>query len=483
MEITRRALLGSSLGAITVAALAACTGPVQSSVSSTSGSAAELTWWDLNVNLQKANAVEYAAFKKKTGASVKYTYIDASKLGQSLQLARQSKELPDIHGVGGLNQTTAALVAAGWFSPIEWDKKTQASFGKDALVEGIHVFGGKVYTFPIFADRQYDPATWFNHELIKKSGLDPDDPPTGYDEFRAACRQIQKKNSGVYGVILNLGMSDRMSDQVNALAQAAGFQGIGGREFKTGEFAYESDAYLEVFEFLLALKTDGLLFPGSTSLTDATARVRWAAGGAGYFLDGPWCAGTVQTSIKDFLPQVDCGPILRPKTSSNVALYNLRAAGNYYISSESKHVDEASQLLALLASKQYGIGIANAMAQPPHNLSAVSSSTAVKPWKRLVKEFEKTVYLAPDPLQKNINTREVAARLKGVTLLGDVLAGAFSGAVTDVKGALAKLSDDTSADYAQALTAAKSAGIDVSESDYAFGDWKPGADYTGYHHG
>jgi len=72
----------------------------------------------------------------------------------------------------------------------------------------------------------------------------------------------------------------------------------------------------------------------------------------------------------------------------------------------------------------------------------------------------------------------VDAQRKPITPhVGNILQGYLAGSITDLKGALKKLSDATEADRQQAMTKAKSSGAKVSMDDYAFSDWKPGQDY------
>lgn len=477
-HLNRRTFLGLSAAA-TASVLGACSTGSPGGGDASGGTSGPITWWDHNVNLQKANGAAYQAFTKESGIEVEYTYHQTAKLGQALQLAKQSDQLPDVHSTAGLESSIPALIGEGWFKPLSWDDEQKGKFGDDGLVEGLHSFDGKPYSFPIFADRQYTAVTWFNKTLIEKAGLDPAAPPTSYDDFRAALRKVQEANKGSAGWIWALGHTGRLAEQVNALAQAAGFEGQGGELFATGEFAYHDDAYVQVIEFLASLQQDKLMFPGSSSLDDQTARARWATGAAGFYFDGPWCTGTVQTEMPDFLPQVEVGPMLLPNAGDEVVAYRGRAGGNYYISGGSGRPEEVSDLLAHLVTPEYNTAIANAMAQPPYDLSVVEASNAVEPWKRLVKWFESSVFIAPTAVLRNPDIQQVSRHSKAVKPgLGEIVQGVFSGDVTDIKGTLKKLSDGLAKDRAQALTKATSDGAKVEEDAWAFSNWKPKADFT-----
>lgn len=472
-RLSRRTVLAGSAGLAGAAALAGCSSGADGGSATNGG----ITWWDHNVNLQKANGAAYAEFTAASGTQVAYTYIQTAKLGQSLQLAKQSNQMPEIHSTAGLELSVPALIADGWFAPIEWADDVVARFGDDGLVEGQHVFDGKIYTFPIFADRQYPAAVWFNTDFISQAGIGA--PPKTYDEFRDACRKVKAANDGAAGFVFALGHTGRMNEQINALAQAAGFEGIDGVRYATGEVAYDDDAYVTVFELFQALKADKTVFPGVGSLDDQTARTRWAAGAADYYLDGPWCSGTVQTELPQFLPKVGVGQMLVPDASTEVVAYRNISGGNYFISSGSKRPDQCAELLSHLVSPAYNVAVANAMAQPPYDLDAVAQSTAVQPWRDLVEAYASTVFLGPQANLANPDVPKVARFSKPVKPgLGDLLQGVYSGDVTDVRGALKTLSDAVRADREQAIAKAVAAGAEVSLDDYAFSNWKPRTDYT-----
>jgi ABC-type glycerol-3-phosphate transport system substrate-binding protein len=474
----RRGLLAGS-AALAAAGVAGCTDPGTGFNAGTEAEDATgaITWWDHNVNLQKANGAAYDAFTEESGIGVEYTYVQTAKLGETLQLAKQSDQLPDIHSTAGLQLSVPALIADGWLQEITWDDQIKQAFGDNGLVEGLHVFDGKIYSFPIFTDKQYVAAQWYNKSFVQKAGIA--EPPTTYDTFREACRKVQSANEGASGFIFALGHTGRLTEQVNVMAQAAGFEGEGGVTFTTGEFAYHDDGYVAAIEFLLSLQTDKLLFPGSSNLDDQTARARWAAGAAGYYMDGPWCSGTVQTEMPQFLDSLDVGPMLVPDDSTELVAYTGRKGGNYFISGSSDRGQDCSQLLSYLVSPDYNVAIADAMAQPPYDLSAIEKSKAIEPWRRLIDHYQEVVFISPQAALRNRAVQEVAANSKDVKPgLGEIVQGVFSGDVTDIRGELKKLSDKSSADREQALKKAKADGAEVSLDDYAFPDWQPRTDFT-----
>ena len=475
VELNRRRFLQLSGAAASVAALGACS-------SGGSNDRNYLTWWDHQGNQRSLHKSIFATFAKSSGGMrVQYTFRNAAKMGQALQLAKQSNQLPDVHTNAGLQIPVPALIKAGWVAPLDLDDAAMGRL-KGQLLDGLHVFDGKVYSFPGFNFRSYSAAIWFNTKITAKADLDPDDPPQTYDEFRAAVRKAGKAaGDKVYGWVWNGGMTPRMEDQVNDMAQAAGFEGGAGTLYRTGEVAYHSEPYLNVIEFLLSMSRDNLILPGFTTLDDQIARSKWVAGSAAYMMDGPWNPGVIRESYPDFRDSLGVGPIPMPERGP-VRCYAAPLGGDYWLSpsASAEQQKAANRLLGgYFTTEDYYVDLAGWMPQPPLDLSAVDKSDAYPSWKKLVGWMAKQVFQAPVPVVKNVDVTKVQAETNQIKPgLGDIVQGALSGDIKNVKKALKDLSDKVSAERDRAMKAAKAQGAKVSQDDYAFPNWQPGADYT-----
>lgn len=473
----RRFLQATGIVAGGLAAAACDTGP---GGSGRSDSGAALQWWDHFDPLQDLHKKIFDEFRTDTGIAVAYTPQQTAKMGQALQLAKQSHQLPDVFTNVGLKLPVPALVKAGWFQPIELTDQAAGALPKEALVDGVHQVDGKLYTFPIFNFRQYWAATWFNKEYAERANLDPGNPPTTYDEFRAAATAIQKAAGGnTHGWIVGLGQPARLAEQIGFLAQAGGFEGDGGQLFRTGEFAYHDDAYVHAIEFWLSLKADGLLVPGTQSFDDKTTRTRWAAGAAGYYFDGPWCPGVVKRDLPAFADKLAVGPMLVPEKGTPVTAYRGPQGGAFFLSGESKRAADVGKLFSLLTTPDYYVGLAEHMDQPPLDLAAVQKADVHPTYRTLIDWFAKAAFLSPMPAVKNPDIAKVNAEMKAIDPdLGTTVQGLFSGDLRDVRGALKDLSDRSEKARENALAAAKKNGAQVELDDWAFPNWQPRRDYT-----
>lgn len=483
-RISRRAVVGGTGAAALGMAVGGCSGSTDfddDDNGDSSGGSGKLRWWDHFGPLQSLQKKTFKKFEKSPhGKKVEFTWRNASKMGEALQLAKRSHELPDVSSLAGLDLPIPRLISSGWLQPIDLSDDAMDRLKGD-LYDGLHIFDKKLYSFPLFSFRQYNAAVWFNKTIAEKAGLDVDNPPAIYDEFRKAARTVQKKTKKkIYGWIWNAGMPDRMRDQANAMAQAAGFEGEGGVLYRTGEFAYDSDPYLHVVEFLRSLSKDKVLRPGSTNWSDKIARSHWVAGEACYYFDGPWCAGVALEDSKEFGKSLDVGAILVPEKNMGVACYGGYSGGSFWLHKSSKQADAVNRLFSdFFITEEYNKGLAEAMDQPPRVLDAVEKSSAHSSYKKLLKMYDKQCYLAPNALVQNPDITKVQAESKQVQPhLGDIVQGALTRDVTNVKAALKKLSDKSAKERERALKAAKKKDADVSLDDYKFSNFKPKKDYT-----
>ncbi len=476
-ELNRRSFLAMAGAAAAASALAACTNGGGSDTNTD-----VLKWWD---QFQPISAFEKKTFEKfgssKGGLKVQYTVQNPSTFARELQLAYQSKQLPDVFTLA-VTLPTPALQKENWFSPLQLDNEHKKLLPEGTLVSGQNMFDGKPYSFPIFTFRSHDTLLWINKDLAGKAGVDPDNLPTSYDDIRAAARAIQNKNSKASGWIAPIKLPDRLQSQVAQMALAAGSPAsLQGVSFKTGEYVFDSDEWINAIEFFVAMKKDGVMFPASTTLDARTARARWATGVAGIFFDGSYNMGVLKSSFPTFVEKVAVGAIPVPQKDQQVSISGVSAnpALSLWIAKNSKHADVASRLVSLFATDEVQTGIAEAMDQPPLISHVLAKADVAPQYRQAIEIFNKEVFSGPVPVVRNPAVASVAAKAKQVQpTLGQIVAGAITGDISDWKGALKKFNTDNTRERDSAIKTVTSAGQPVSADDWKFPDWKPGVDYV-----
>lgn len=481
--VNRRQFLGYSGLLAAGMTIGGCSkGSGSSSGGSNGGSNGKLTWWDPRQNVEKQEKQVFSAFaKSKGGLQVSYRLWDPAKMGPALQLAHQSNQMPDVFTLQGVNTAPAQLVGSGWFEPIDLDPAVKAGLPAGNLIEGVNVFNGKVYGVPLSAAGGSNAYLWFNKDLLKKAGVDPNNPPATYDDMRAAARKIKRAGDGVYGWLLPTNNSGQILNSVSDLAKAAGSPTTGGLNIRTGEYAYDNGYFAAVIDWWLAMKQDGVLFPGGTSLDARTGRVRFCTGVAGFFFDAQFFIGVCHANIPSFVPKAGFGVPPVPDAGRQVAIATgpVPGATNLWIAKGCKHVPEASKLISLFANKPNQTLFAEGMNAPPLYPDSMEKAKVDPLFKEAIDWSDKHIFLAPIPVVRNPDVSKVQALMKPVTpTLGDIAAGTLGGNVKDYKGALKKLSDDSSKARETAIAAAVKAGAKVTLDDWRFPDWQPGVAYT-----
>jgi ABC-type glycerol-3-phosphate transport system substrate-binding protein len=468
--ITRRAFLGAGGALAATTVLAACGG------GSGGAGGGGLRWWDHYSALQNFHKEWAERQSQVLGVSVDYTYNDVTRAIEAVQLANQGKQLPDVY-TNIMDIPLAALVREGWVHELALSDEVRARLPEGALTEGITNLDGKVYGLPLFAFRQYAAATWFNRDIVAAAGIDPANPPTSYDAYRDACRRIAA--SGTPPMMLALGGKRRMGEQINDMACAAGFPGFEGLLFATGEFAYHHDAYVTAIEFWKELNDTGLIIPGAINFTVANARTRWAAGTAGFFPDGPWCAGGVKAVNPEFVPTMEVGPILTPEPGVQPVVYRGAPASQIFVAGNTKDPEHATALVSSFTTPEYQAGLAAGMDQPPMDLDVVETADVTEPYRRVVGYFRDQVKRMPEAVVRNPHVAAAEALETPISPdLGDIVQGYLGGNIPDLRAALRQLSDAYTADRERSLQKAVGEGAEVSLEDWAFPDWQPATDYV-----
>jgi ABC-type glycerol-3-phosphate transport system substrate-binding protein len=263
------------------------------------------------------------------------------------------------------------------------------------------------------------------------------------------------------------------------MACAAGFPGFQGLVFATGEYAYHHDAYVTAIEFWKELNDTGLIIPGAINFTVANARTRWAAGTAGFFPDGPWCAGGVKAVNPEFVPKMEVGPILTPEPGAQPVVHRGAPASQIFVAGTTKDAAHATALVGSFTTPEYQAGLASGMDQPPLDLDVVATADVIEPYRRVIGFFKEQVKRMPEAVVRNPQYAAVQAQQTPVSPnLGDIVQGYLGGNIADLRSALRQLSDASTADRDNALKKAAAGGAQVSEADFAFPNWQPGTDYV-----
>lgn len=377
-------------------------------------------------------------------------------------------------------------VAEGWVEPVddyipnfaEWQQRMPASY----QVDGFHVFDGKQYLVPIGSDKRHFQALHYNKQLMNDAGFDPQSEPLTWDTYREAARKVTEQNDGqAYGVILEINQPGRLVIWVEYMARMAGLPIVGNILQPSGEFHHDSDEIVEAIELLLALQSDGSIFPGSNSLTAPECWPRVVRGNAAMVSAGPWVTVAWDRDEPDF--EFGVGDHPHPNDDPLPAGYMSIGGDALTLFSGSKVKEVAGDVLGYVTSVdgQTRWGEITGAGNPPVLDEALKASA-----ESYSEQGQKCVELAegmvanPEPIIANPDVALVSKREKPVDPdFGNIIQAALVGEISDLRGALRDLKDRSErARDAAIAEAAKLDGSTATREDWIFTNWDPRKDYA-----
>ncbi|UFU02997.1 extracellular solute-binding protein [Ruania suaedae] len=477
-SVSRRSLIAGSGAGLLAGALASCTGGGQSSQEQPSGGGdGTVQWWDqfrpLTTTFDEALFAPYMS--DHPDITVERRQLEGPDLGQALQVARRSNQLPDVHSLAGLDAAPAALVSEGWFQPISDYVDIEGSELGDQLYDGRQRFDGAVYSVPLFSSRWHDATPWYNSALLEEAGIDPEEEPATWDELRALARRVSQ-NTDAHGIFVPGQEPAYLNALAIRLAQTAGAPGE--IDWRTGEYVQDSDAFIQAIEFLRALQTDGVIHPASPSMGPRDARARWAAGEGAIYPWGPWFIGGLMVDEPDAVERgMGCWRIPGPETTRN-PVYSAPPGGVFWLSADAREPQAASELILQMATPEFQAELAAAMDQPPALLEVVEDADVHPAYAQAVANFAEDVRIAPSPEVGSPGVWRVQAAMRDIRPhVGDLLQSMLAGEDVDIEDGLARYKDEISAERERAIADVQEDGDEVSLDAWAFGNWDPESDY------
>lgn len=439
-----------------------------------------LTWTESS---QFSRAVMPAFFEtyqaKHPNIAVQYDNLPDVELARVLQLSFQSGNMPDAFRLLPEIIPSAQAVSEGLVQPLDglvpnfaaW----KAAFPPGSFTEGINVFNGQTYTFPMLGN--FTQTLQFNRDYLRRAGLDPVAQPFTFETFRAAAKQLTEQGQGAYyGLIIGGADIARWSSFVVNLGQLAGAPG-GEFNYLTGTYNYASDGFLAAIDLLLALRSDGSISPNSISINSDQARATMPQGQSAMIVN--------ETGIVPFWkaesPDFDFGIAPLPAGAAPAAIAAPPPGGFWWVSANSERGAVIGDIFAFLGSTAGQITWQQVGgASLPVIFPQANEVEGIDPrLQEAYTYFQRVMRIRPEPVARNPAVSQVLQRQRAVTPnLGTVVQGIFTGQVDDPRRAMEDLQSRTEEELDRAIADAQSSGAQVSRDDYVFPNWDPSQDYT-----
>lgn len=285
---------------------------------------------------------------------VQYTKIVQAQYRNSLPLAFRGDNAPDIFFE---SNTPSDMVGLGFARPLDefMTKSFINQFPEEYFYEGVCRVNGKICALPQSNYKIARPIYfYYNKDVMKKAGLNPNKPPKTWSELREMAKKITIAGKGeYYGLAMTGKPAHDLERTALPLASTLGLSTGNTFDWKTGKWAYDNPRWIQLYEFLKALKDDGSFFPGFASMDKTLARTYFAQNKAAFFMDGLWLPATF---VSMGYPNLNYGvaPPPVPDNGREGYCYLIpTAVPMWYMSSQTKYPKEAWKVMSFFYSDEY----------------------------------------------------------------------------------------------------------------------------------
>lgn len=433
----------------------------------------------------------FADYAQARGIDIVYDPLPWNEIAQVVPLGVRNDSAHDVFALPQ-NVNPADAVAQDWVQPYddfipnfdEW----KAGFPDGAFLPGINVFNGKTYGLPFTSNKRYGTHLLFNRAYMEAAGYDPEDQPLTWSGFRDAAAKITEAGAGrYYGFIIGGSQLGRWAQTVRNMGRMAGASAGGDSvveadiDFRTGDYVYDSDQYIEAVELLIAMQSDGSIFPGVMSMNAPQARAFMPQGAAGMIMQGPWNIGGWEGNHPEFDFGVASGPVPDEGPVGKLTIGQGALAPNtMWMFKNSPHgaiVGEIFHYLGTLEGQTAWANIVGA-GDPPIFPAALDNADISSRSKFALNMFNEQIRVGPNPVVGNSAMALVIGAFQAPEVnFARTVQGLVAGELTGVRAEMGALKDRYNAALDAAFEEAKAGGADVDRSDLVFTNWNPDVDF------
>ena len=289
---------------------------------------------------------DVAAQFQKTHPNVKFEFLSTTlrEFEAKLQTALPAGSGPDIFDAGS---NIAPILVAGQLidpNPTAVDAQLKSGSYSDYVVN-YFTYDGKTYGIPMLDGSL--ASLYYNKDLFTKAGLDPNTPPTTFDELMTDAKKLTEYDAN--GNITVSGLSLRLSGQGSGIDEKFWFflHNMGGDIIassdsgKTWHNDYNNEAGQKALKFYI----DAVYKEHVTDQQVPSDSTAFEAGQAAMLLRESWVIGDIAKNS----PNLNYGVAPMPR---DVRWDTLTQPNGVYVSKSSKNASLAWDYVQLLTSKE-----------------------------------------------------------------------------------------------------------------------------------
>jgi len=272
----------------------------------------KITFWSMvqaAIDLKTAQEAAIKDFEETNNAIVELTVFPYVELQDKLLTAVAAGKGPDILLLDQIWVTQYA--SAGFIEPLD-DRVSKSKLRADDFFPGAWgaaKYQGKQYAVP------FDVGVWallyYNKDMFRKAGLDPEKPPVTWDEFYNYGKRMTNARENKYGTAIWVGTGDAVQCVVDAFIFSNGGKVVDDAGKKSLLNTPES---IEALEFYKKLQTISPL--GTVGRSEEDAFRLFTAGQVAMFMYGEWGQDTIAARA----PDMDYGIGLLPRPADGKSI-------------------------------------------------------------------------------------------------------------------------------------------------------------------
>ncbi|WP_045393014.1 ABC transporter substrate-binding protein [Falsirhodobacter sp. alg1] len=195
------------------------------------------------------------------------------------------------------SRTLKQLATNGLIVPVDLTDEEKASYAAPIL--GTVSFDGKAWGLPrAFSTK----ALFYNKALFREAGLDPESPPTTFDELLAAAKAVTE-NTGAAGYGMAAASFDNTMHQFLNLMYSNGGQVVD----EDGNFAFDSENNIQTMTLVQNLAPYSE--PGPVAYNRGKLETLFAEQKISMMIDGHWLLDRIPDDVEWGITPVPAGPM------------------------------------------------------------------------------------------------------------------------------------------------------------------------------
>jgi ABC-type glycerol-3-phosphate transport system substrate-binding protein len=313
-------------------------------------------------------------YKEETGISVKFLVFAPSEVYvQKIWGAAQADLLPEVYSPLGDDRKYTSFIKAGQISDLSLavDDEWKGSFFPKPLEQNIFPSDNEwgieagIYGIPIDVNSM---EIFYNKDLFKKAGLDPEQPLKTWDEFIEAGKKLRQ--AGIQPFVSGFGEAWLVG------AFAASYEwNIFGKDgilaTIKGEIPYTDKRWIRVFSIYKDMKDAGMFASGIVTMVNKDAERVFATEKAAMALNGSWGVNVYY----QMNPKLNYGVMLpAPMVEGKYSIKIWGGGGSSFnVNPKSSNKDKAIRFLRWMTDDKQQVFLA----QKTHNIPSNKRCTNV----------------------------------------------------------------------------------------------------------